>query len=432
MKFAPRAWVGILSAWALAMGAPATALDLQLTSGDWRPVNIFVEQFAGETAEGKQPLSDIVRADLAASGYFRGYARESGGYGKIDSARYARVRNRGGEYLLTGEVRQDEHKEDEKRLFFALHDALAEKEIGSFSINFDGDSRRAAAHKISNWIFESVVRLPGVFHTKVAYIARQRDGANFLRVADYDGHNAHTVLTSPEPLISPAWSPDGNELLYVSFERRKPVVYRQSLLTGERRIVANFPGSNSAPAMSPDRRQIAVVLTENKTQQQIFIINNTGKQRLRTSDGVDTEPAWSPDGRRIVFESDQTGAPQIYEQILDTGEVRRISYGSKYCVSPAYNKSGDKILHIRRNDNGRNNVAVMDIESGKTALFTDIREADSPSFSPNDAMILYKDENISNSLRIVSINGIINSEWGVRESGEIINPVWGPAQSDWF
>ena len=402
---------------------------MRLTSGDWRPVNIFIEEFAGEKLKKKQqPLADIIQKDLAASGYFRVHPRESGGYGKIGAEHYKQTRNRGGEYLLAGELRPENGG---ARLFFELHDVLTEKETGSFSIHFGEDSRRAAAHKVSNWIFEAVARLPGVFHTKVAYVVRQKNGANYLRVADYDGKNAHTVLTSTDPLISPAWSPDGNELLYVSFERRKPVVYRQSLLTGERKIVANFPGSNSAPAMSPDRQNIAVALTENKSHHQIFIIGAAGKQQMRESGGVDTEPVWSPDGRRIAFVSDQTGAPQIYEQILDTGEVRRVSFGCKYCVSPSYDAGGGKILHIRRGDGG-NNVALTDAESGKTAVLTNVREADSPSFSPNDAMILYKNENISDSLQIVSVNGIIKTTWEVRESGEIINPVWGPARSDWF
>ncbi len=430
MKFAARLFFRLGFAIALVAGAPAAALDLRLTSGDWRPVNIFVEQFSGENPDGKaQPMSEIIHDDLSASGYFRVYLRDSASYDEVSAERYAEVRNRGGEYLLAGKVQQDGGA---FRLFFELHDTLTEKNLGNFSINFDPGSRRAAAHKISNWIFESVARQPGAFHTKVAYIVREEDGTNLLRIADYDGRNAHTVLTSPWQLISPAWSPDGNEILYVSFERRKPTVYRQSLLTGERQVAANFPGSNSAPAMSPDRLRVAAVLTENRTQQQIFILNSAGKQKMRESDGVDTEPAWSPDGRRIAFTSDQTGAPQIYEQILDTGKVRRISYGSGYCVSPSYSADGEKILHIRRDENGRNNIAVTDAESGETALLTDIREADSPSFSPNDAMILFKDENIENSLRIVSVNGIILSKWKVRETGKIINPAWGPAKSEWF
>ena len=419
--------------WAAA--GPAAALDLQLTSGDWRPVNIFIEQFAGEkTQKGKQPLSEIIHDDLSASGYFRSYRRPHQSGEAVGSARYAQIRARGGEYLLAGKLQDGEGGDSGGgRLFFELHDALTEKRVGQFSIGFTADNRRLAAHKISNWIFETVARLPGVFHTKVAYVVREKDGANLLRVADYDGHNANTVLSSAEPIISPAWSPDGNELLYVSFERRRPVIYRQSLLSGERSVVAGFPGSNSAPAMSPDRRRIAAALTENKHQQQIFLLSDSGLRQLREGEGdsVDTEPAFSPDGKWVVFTSDETGSPQIYQTSLDTDETRRLSFGCRYCVSPSYASDGTRILHIRRADRG-DNVAILDAATGKTAVLTDIRRADSPSFSPNDAMILFKNEKFKNYLQIVAVNGIIVSEWRVRETGEIINPAWGPAQSDWF
>ncbi|MGI9298221.1 MAG: Tol-Pal system beta propeller repeat protein TolB [Gammaproteobacteria bacterium] len=429
IKILTRAAVRWAAMCSLAASAPAAALDLRLTSGDWRPINIFVEKFSGEEDEGAERFSDIIRDDLVRSGYFRDRENRGDSGGEIYGDRYAEVRARGGEYLLAGAARGDSGG---GRLFFELHDALTEKSLGEFSINFAPDSRRLAAHTVSNWVFETIAKLPGVFHTKVAYVVRQKDGMNLLRVADYDGHNAHTVLSSPEPLISPAWSPDGNELLYVSFEQRKPVVYRQNLLTGERRAAANFPGSNSAPAMSPDRQKIAVALTENRTLQQIFILSATGKRQMREEDAIDTEPAWSPDGRRIAFESDASGAPQIYEFDLDAGRARRVSFGVRYAVSPSYDGGGERILHIRRGDNGRNNVAVTDLASGETAVLTDVREADSPSFSPNDAMVLFKDENYENYLHIVAINGTIISQWKVRETGRVINPVWGPAKSDWF
>ncbi len=423
-----RACISLLLVWSLS--APAVALDLKLTSGDWRPINLFVESFADETSkDNTQLLSDIIYDDLSSSGYFRGYKRESGSYGKVDAARYSQVRNRGGEYLLAGQIKDSN---GEKSLQFELHDALTEKSLGSYSIGFTPDNRRLAAHKVSNWVFETVVRLPSVFHTKIAYIVREEDDTNLLRVADYDGHNAHTVLSSADPLISPAWSPNGNEILYVSFERRRPVVYRQSLLTGDRRVVANFKGSNSSPSMSPNGQQVAAALTQNEHQQQIFLISENNKQRLRESDSVDTEPAWSPDGERLVFESDETGSPQLYEIELASGEVQRLSYGSKYCVSPSYNSTGEQVLHIRRDDNRRENVAVLDMASGDSFYITDISRADSPSFSPNDAMILFKDEKNDNFLQIISVNGIISTKLKVRETGKIINPVWGPARSDWF
>ena len=414
---------------AAAVAVSAPGLELDLTSGSWRPASIFVEQFEGEEWQGGR-MSSVVGNDLRNSGYFRPRYRTGSAHGKVSSANYAEVRNGGGEYLLTGRV----HKEEGgNRLFFELHDALTETSLGSFSINFAEGSRRAAAHKVSNWIFESIARLPGMFHTKVAYIVRQEDGTNLLKVSDYDGYNPHTVLTSPAPLISPSWSPNGNELVYVSFERRRPTIFRQSLLTGERTIVADYPGTNSAPSVSPNGQEIAMALTRGGDVQKIYIKDIQGELRqISRLGGISTEPAWSPDGQRMAFVSDASGAPQVYEQILETGDAQRLTFDSRYCVSPSYSPNGEQIVHICRNSSGYSNIQVIDLESGESASLTDIREADSPSFSANGTMIIFKNENIANTLQIVAVNGIIVSQWEVRESGEVINPVWGPAFSDWF
>ncbi|MGI9346377.1 MAG: Tol-Pal system beta propeller repeat protein TolB [Gammaproteobacteria bacterium] len=430
MDFCVRILFCLILAGGLSTALPARALDLQLTSGDWRPINIFVEDFIGEAVLGGQPLSGIIHNDLSHSGYFRSYQRDVSSHDAVDEARYAEVRNRGGEYLLTGKITGD----NGKRLFFSLHDVLTEEKLGAFNINFDNQTRRLAAHKISNWVFERIVRLPGSFHTKVAYIVREKDGTNILRVADYDGYNAQTILTSDNNIISPSWSPNGNELLYVSFERRKPVIYRQSLLTGERRVVANFKGSNSAPAWSPDSARIAAALTEHEGLQQIYLIGAGGKQRLRSNLGgnvINTEPDFSPDGKRIAFTSDEGGRAQIYEYNFANGKVRRLTYGVREAMSPDYDSSGGKLAYIHRQRAG-SNIAVLDIASGDSVLLTDIQLADSPAFSPNDTMILFKDEKIANTLFIVSINGKVLNRWPVAESGDINNPAWGPTKSDWY
>ena len=430
MDFCVRILFCLILAGGLTTALPVRALDLQLTSGDWRPINIFVEDFIGEAVLGGQPLSGIIHNDLSHSGYFRSYQRDVSSHDAVDEARYAKVRNRGGEYLLTGKITGD----NGKRLFFSLHDVLTEEKLGEFNINFDNQTRRLAAHKISNWVFERIVRLPGSFHTKVAYIVREKDGTNILRVADYDGYNAQTILTSENNIISPSWSPNGNELLYVSFERRKPVIYRQSLLTGERRVIANFKGSNSAPAWSPDSARIAAALTEHEGLQQIYLIGAGGKQRLRSNLGgnvINTEPDFSPDGKRIAFTSDEGGRAQIYEYNFANGKVRRLTYGVREAMSPDYDSSGGKLAYIHRQRAG-SNIAVLDIASGDSVLLTDIQLADSPAFSPNDTMILFKDEKIANTLFIVSINGKVLNRWHVAESGNINNPAWGPAKSDWY
>ena len=440
MDFCVRILFCLILAGGLATALPVRALDLQLTSGDWRPINIFVEDFIGEAALGGQPLSGIIHNDLSYSGYFRSYQRDVSSHDAVDEARYAKVRNRGGEYLLTGKITDD----NGKRLFFSLHDVLTEEKLGEFNINFDNQTRRLAAHKISNWVFERIVRLPGSFHTKVAYIVREKDGTNILRVADYDGYNAQTILTSENNIISPSWSPNGNELLYVSFEWGKPVIYRHFLLTGERRLVANFKGSNSAPAWSPDSARFAAALTEHEGLQQIYLIGAGGKQRLRPNlddNVINTEPDFSPDGKRIAFTSNESGHAQIYEYNFANGKARRLTeYGEHKvrdkdrkvtAMSPDYDSSGGKLAYIHRQRAG-SNIAVLDIASGDSVLLTDIQLADSPTFSPNDTMILFKDEKIANTLFIVSINGKVLNRWHVAESGDIINPAWGPTKSDWY
>lgn len=412
---------------------PAAPLVVDVTSGDWRPINIFVELFLGENrlpGEAQVP-SDIIAADLSASGQFRVHKDNRNSKNAIDEKRLAEIREQGGEYLLTGAVALgDDGAGGEAKLEFALYDALTGDAIGSYVVSFSPDNQRLAAHNVSNWIYEEIVGKPGVFHTKVVYVLR-RGNENELKIADYDGYNRQTILTSQTQLISPAWSPDGNEVLYVSFERNKPLVYRQSLLTGKRTIVANFKGSNSAPAMSPDGRRIAAALTEHGGAQQIYLIDDNSKTRLRVSGGIDTEPVFSPDGGRLAFTSDEHGSPQIYEHSFDTGESRRLTFGSRYNASPNYSSAGDSIVFVRR-ENGGDNIAVMDLPGGDIAILTENGRADSPSFSPNDDMIIFRDEKNKNNLATLSINGKVIMFWEEAENGEIINPSWSPLKSDWF
>ena len=413
--------------------APVLAVEIAISSGDWRPIKIAVEHFLGEERLPAEGFSDIIISNLSRSGTFLAYADAVNSHflsGTKRAERFYQARGRGIEYLLTGAITEDSG--DKHNVSFVLWDVVTEKSLGSFRFNhFSPGVQRLVAHKISNFVYEQVAGQPGVFHTKIAYVLRYKDGMNELKVADYDGYNDQTILSSKNNIISPSWSSDGNTLLYVSFERRKPVVYRQSLLTGERQVVANFKGSNSAPAMSPDGRRIAIAATFHGGIQQIYIISENTRERLRESEGVDTEPSFSPDGNRIVFTSDAGGSPQIYEQNMETGDVRRLSFGSRYNTEPSYSSNGRQVVFLRKDDNGYN-ISLMDVDSGKIDVLTAIGLADSPSLSPNDAMALFKDEKRANNLFTVSVNGKVMLPLDIREKGTIINPVWGPLSSDWF
>lgn len=422
-----RVWAAVLCACLLA-AMPARALDIELVSGDWQPINIVVELFVGEDNFADQVPSDIVAADLKASGNFRVQKEVRNSLRDMTAARLTEIRERGVEYLLTGAVEAANGADYVMR--FSLYDALTGEVVGAYALEFVAARRRAAAHNVANWVYEEIIGKPGVFHTKVAYVLRHDDGTSELKIADYDGYNRLTVLSSENDIMSPAWSPDGNRLLYVSFEQNKPVVYAQSLLTGRRSIVANFKGSNSAPAYAPDNRTVAAALTVHGGVQQVYLLTEEGKTRLRESDGIDTEPVFAPDGARIAFTSDTHGLPQIFEYELETRSVRQLTHRS-YHVSADYSADGETLALVRRDAFG-DNIALLDIATKRTTALTQVRATDSPSFAPNDDIIAFVDESRKKYLAMVAINGKVTTLWGEAEAGNIVNPVWSPVKSDWF
>lgn len=423
---------------------PAAGLDLDIVSGQWRPSQIAVEPFAGQEALPGQPFAEIIADDLHRSGAFLPRHLSFPG---AETA--AQARKSGAEYILSGEIRPTPDRKQFTAMF-RLVDAITEKEAGRIQTTRPAraEAARAVAHQMANWIYEKITENPGVFHTKIAYVLRRPDPesgktVNELRVADYDGYNAMTALSSEFQLISPRFTPDGDALLYVSIEplhapntRRpveKPRVYWQSLTSGDRRVIANFNGSNSAPAMAPDQRTIAAALARHGGEFQLYLLDfpEVGEpRRLRASAGANTEPVFSPDGTRIAFVSDEGGAPQIYEHHLATGESRRLTYRGRHNAEPVYARDGG-IIFVRRDENGYN-VALLDPDSGETAALTSIRAADSPSLAPNDQIALFRNGDEKNYLYTVSVNGKIALRWRRPENGEIVDPTWGPAESGWY
>jgi TolB protein len=420
-----RAFVLVMLAAVVACGAPPAyaALTIEIIGAGANQIPIAIAPFRGENGASVTP---VIAADLTRSGVFK--TIDPGGIVPMPSepeqVNYAQWKTRGAEALVIGSIATTADGRHEVR--FRLMDVVKGVQLAGFVYQITTPQLRLTAHKIADVIYEKLTGDRGVFATRITYIVKR--GNRFeLQVADADGYGAQTILASNEPIISPAWSPDGTRLAYVSFERKKPVVYVQSLTTGQRTAVANFLGSNSAPAWAPDGRRLAVVLTK-EGGSQIFTIDAEGRTqpvRITTTQGIDTEPNWSPDGQWIIFTSDRGGSPQIYRMQATGGQAQRLTFEGTYNVSPRYSPDGKSFTFIQRNGS-RFNVAVQDFASRQAQVLTDGGVDESPSFAPNGRMILYASEVRGRGiLAAVSSDGRVKQRF-TETGGDVREPAWGP------
>lgn len=403
------------------------AMTIEIVGGAGNRIPIAVVPFAASGATDNP--AEVIAADLERSGLFRLIdSRDAGPLpSEPQDIRFPVWRGKGADAMVIGQLVTLAGGRYEVR--FRLFDAVKGQQLAGMSYTVPAQNLRAAAHKIADVIYEKLTGEPGVFSTRIAYILK-RGGRYELQVSDFDGFNAITVASSPEPLISPVWSPDGNRLAYVSFEEKKPVVYVQNIFDGKRRAVARFKGSNSAPAWSPDGRRLAVVLSKDEASQ-IYLVDADASggtpQRLMQSSGLDTEPLFSPDGRWLYFTSDRGGSPQIYRMPLDGGGAQRVTFEGGYNVSPALSPDGKTLAYVHRRD-GRYLVAAMDLASGQTQVLTDTDHDESPSFAPNGRMILYATRvGGRGMLATVSVDGQVKQR--LSQSGDLREPAWAPLRS---
>jgi len=416
----------ILVAFLLLVPSLARAqLSIEITGAGANRIPIAIVPFPGE-ASLPPGITSIVRADLERSGLFRGLEVPPliPPPTEASTVDYAEWRSRLADALVLGSVAARPDGRYEVR--FRLFDVVKQVPLGGVAYTLAKDQVRATAHRIADYVYEKLTGERGVFSTRIAYVVK-RGNRYELQIADADGADEETALASFEPIISPAWSPDGKRLAYVSFENKKPVVYVHSLLDGKRHVVANFKGSNSAPTWSPDGSKLVVSLSK-EGGSQLYLINpdGSGVRRLTYSSAIDTEPFFSPDGKYIYFTSDRGGSPQIYRMPASGGDAQRITFDGSYNVSPRVSPDGKSLAYISRNSEGKFQVALLDLTSGQVQILTDNDRDESPSFAPNGRMILYATViNGRGVLSAVSIDGNVKQRLTVN-AGDVREPAWGP------
>jgi TolB protein len=418
----------------LSGGIRAQGLEINIVEGHAAalPIAIVDFEYSGTAASPDTDVAAVVRGDLNRSGAFRTLAlgdivERPQRLADVNFATWRLLRQ---DFLVVGRI-IDEVQGGYRVEFELLDIAKQERMVGNALVGRSG-SMRDVAHQIADIIYERILGIRGAFWTRIAYVTATGTGQNIqyaLMVADSDGHNPQTVVRSREPLLSPAWSPDGRRLAYNSFERGNSSIYIQEIATGAREAVASYRGINGAPAFSPDGARLALTLSRSGNPE-IYVMDIASKALTQVTNhwGIDTEPVWAPDGRSILFTSDRAGKPQIYRVPATGGEAQRVTFSGEYNARATVCCDGRKIA-VAQGGGNVYRIAVFDMsfgERGRVETLSPGNLDESPSFAPNGSMVLYAaKEGRRGVLYAVSADGRARQRL-VLADGDVREPAWSP------
>jgi TolB protein len=415
----------------LAPGANAQ-LVIEITRGQENAVPIAVVPFGWESANAAPfDVAQVVAADLARSGRFDPLDRKdmidrptAGDQIRFQDWRYLKS-----DFIVVGKLTPD--GADRYAADFELFNVLNGERLAGQRMTATTASLRAMSHRIADLIFEKLTGVRGAFSTRIAFVSAEGTPPNqqyTLIVADSDGESQQKIASSSEPIMSPAWSPDGQSLAYVSFESKASAIYVQTLRTGERSRVSARAGINGAPAWSPDGSTLALTLSRKDGDVDIYTLKLSTQElkRMTFDPGIDTEPAWSADGRKLYFNSDRAGGPQIYEiDVAQPDRAARVTFEGSYNARPRLSPDG-KQLAVVCNDRGNFRIATVDLQSRAVRVLSNGRQDESPSFAPNGAMLIYATQDRGRGvLATVAVDGSFQ-QMLTASKGDVREPVWSP------
>ena len=414
--------------------APAWAdpLKIEITQGVEGALPIAVVPFAEVgTRHPPEDIAEIITADLARTGQFKPFPVKDmlSKPTQPSDIKFQNWRVLGVDNLVIGNVRY--LGTDKYEVNFWLYDVFKAKQLPSFRVLGTETTLRATAHKISDVIYQQLLGKPGAFSTKIAYVtAKRKDGKAYysLWMADADGANAQALLNSREPIMSPAWSPDGKRIAYASLEQGgKQQIFIQNWASGRREEVnVSLPGLMGAPAWSPDGKKLAFTITYNGNAE-IYVLDLGSNRATQLTHhwAIDTEATWTPDGKSIIFTSDRGGRPQLYEMSATGGAVKRLTFDGQENARASVSPDGKMVAMVHRVD-GNYKIAVMELATGNIRILTPDGVLDeSPSFAPNGSMIIYATTKGNRAtLAFVSADGRIRQK--VTYQDDVREPAWSP------
>lgn len=411
-------------------GAAHAQLEFEVSGGATGAQPIAIAPFAAN--DGLMDIAQVIENDLVRSGQFYSLPRtdmlERPSEPKQVDFRNWRAVNM--DNVVIGSVRRDPGSDRVSVRFYLLDVLRGEQRLGFEMPPAESSQLRYTAHQIADMVFENLMGYPGVFNTKIAYVASQGYGLDrryALMISDWDGENPRTVATSREPLMSPQWSPDRRRLAYVGYERGRSSIYLHEISTGKVSRLVSEKGINGSPAWSPDGTKLAVTLSyESNPDIYIIDIGTGAKRRITQSEGIDTEAAWSPDGQSLVYTSERGGPPQIYRIPVAGGEPTRLTFRGRQNLRASFAPDGKSIVLVNLEDS-RYRIALLDLASGSMQLLSDGRFDEGPSFAPNGRVVIYATQGSKGAeLATVSTDGRVKQR--LRQTGDVREPAWSPLQ----
>jgi TolB protein len=293
----------------------------------------------------------------------------------------------GAQVMLTGEVKASAPEE----LILDLSDIRLSRPIGSKGFALKGD-RRALAHRCSDWVVYTLTGEKGIARTRIAFSITQ-GGDKELGVVDYDGHNLALLTRGGGLKLSPDWSPSGELIAYAAYQGEELNLYKFSLKDRRSSPIPVQSAMTHTPAWSPDGARIAFTVSRGGNSE-IYIADRSGRnlRRLTNHPGIDVSPAWSPTGRELAFVSDRAGSPQIYIVDVDGANLRRLTYEGSYNTSPAWSPKGDLILYVSKDENGRFQIHLTDLEGEVSHRLTSEGNNEDPAWSPDGLHIVFSSD----------------------------------------
>ncbi len=415
--------LAILSTLGLGVSSSSMAqLQLEIAKAPEQAPQIAIVPFSNDAT-----IYNIVENDLNRSGRFSSASKGLPTNASVNQIQAAQWQQAGIPYVVVGSVK---NIADGFEVQYQLYDIEKQQFLLNEQLNVPSNKARLAAHVISDAIYQALTGIPGDFTGRIAYVLRDPTSSTeryTLQIADTDGEQPKTVLSSHDPILSPTWTPDAKKIAYVSFETKRPAIYLQDLASGQREVLTSFKGLNGAPSFSPDGQSMLFTASMNGNPE-IYQMNLSTRQlqRMTNDSAIDTEARYAPDGKSFIFTSDRGGSAQIYRYNFADASVKRLSFRGGFNARGSLSADGRKLALVHRPSGSDYKIALQDLSSGIVNILTPTSLDESPSFSPNGQMVVYATrEGGRGLLSIMSTDGRFRLNLP-SEKGEVREPAWAP------